>query len=135
MSEAKAGPTDTKIEDLAERLAPGHFFISLALGILGTGATAWFNIRNAAREAVTEEKFLGELAARVRPSCVFDQRGAIVIDSGAGKLFESIDAKSIKEAYGFEIKIKFNKHVATEPILGDMNVLLYPEVVKRGPMH
>ncbi|MGA2180393.1 MAG: hypothetical protein ABSH15_12525 [Verrucomicrobiota bacterium] len=60
----------------------------LALVIIVSGAIVW--IRISAQNAVLDEKFLATLAARVRPTCIFDSRGAVEADFGASDYIEDI---------------------------------------------
>jgi len=128
-------PADRVVRQLADRLSPWQLVIGFLIGVMCAGVTMWFNIRSAARDAVTEDKFLGELAAQVRPSCIFDSKEAVLADFGANDLIESIKVKEAPQIYGFEITIRFKKHLANEPIINGLNVNLYPESVTRGSMN
>lgn len=126
-------PADPVVRKWSDWINPWQTLIGVVLGLVaGVGGT-WLNIRSAARDAVTEEKFLSELAARVRPACIFDSKGAILSDVGASEMIESIAVKNVPQEYGFEITIKFKKRLINEPIVTGLSVNLFPERVTRGP--
>jgi hypothetical protein len=106
----------TAAQKWTDRIKPWHFLATLILGLIGGGLTMWFNIRSAAREAVTEEKFLGELAAKVRPSCIFDFQGAILSELGTAEYIGPISIQREAE-HMFHIKIKGKKHLRFQPLV------------------
>jgi hypothetical protein len=63
-----------------DRVGPLQGLITLILLVAGVmyGAAAW--IHKTAQDAVLDEKFLATLAARVRPTCIFNSQGAIEAD-------------------------------------------------------
>jgi hypothetical protein len=125
-------PADPAVKKWSDWINPWQTLIGVVLGLVtGVGGT-WLNIRSAARDAVTEEKFLAELAARVRPTCIFDGNGAILSDLGASEMIESIAVKHVPQDYGFSITIKFKRRLVNEPIVTGLSVNLFPEQVTRG---
>lgn len=126
-------PADPTVRKLADWLSSWQLLVGVIIGLAtGVGAT-WLNIRSAARDAVTDERFLGSLAEKVRPTCIFDSKGAILSDVGASDLIDSISVKHVPENYGFEVVIKFKKRLVNEPIVSGLSVNLFPETVTRGP--
>src|SRR5713226_9020333 len=71
------------------------FMLGLVLGIYST--VVW--IRTSARSAVLDEKFLTTLAARVRPSCIFNSREAIEADFGAREYIDDIRVIAVPESF------------------------------------
>lgn len=101
---------------------------TIVLGVYG--AEAW--VRTLAQSAVLEEKFLATLAARVRPVCIFDSRGAIDADLGAGEYVQDIQVTAAPQLYGFEILVKCKRHLAYPPLVSAVNVDLFAQSVTRG---
>jgi hypothetical protein len=97
------------------------------------GAGLWIDSR--ARDAVLDERFLRDLAGKIRPSCTFDSAGVILSDAGASELIESIKVKNRPQVFGYEVAVQFKKHIANEPLLSGVNINLLPETVTRGPSH
>jgi hypothetical protein len=97
------------------------------------GVNEW--VRNLARNSVLDEKFLATLAARVRPTCIFNSHAAIEAALGAGEYIEDIHVTPAPQVYGFEIVIKAKRHLAYAPLVSGVNVDLYPKTVTRGKLH
>ncbi len=97
------------------------------------GAAAW--VHSSARNAVLDEKFLATLAARVRPTCIFNSSGAIEADLGAGEYIEDIRVIPAPQIYGFEILVKARRHLAYAPLVSGVNVDLLPQTATRGRLH
>lgn len=120
---------------IKEYVEPWSFVIGLGIGIVvGFGSTlAW--VRSSAQSAVLDEKFLGTLASHVRPTCIFDSRGTIEADLGAGEYIEDIRVKPIPQSYGFEVTIKAKRHLAYAPLVTGVDADLFPESAVRGKLH
>ena len=131
----KPDPTTSKAKKWIERVEPWHWLagsmIAVVLGIYGAIAF----VRSEAQNAVLNEKFLATLAARVRPSCIFDSRGAIEADQGASEYVEDIQVVPAPQVYGFEITIKAKRHLAYAPLVSGLDVGLFPQTVTRGKLH
>ena len=82
-----------------------------------------------------DEKFLGTLAARIRPSCIFNSRGAIEADFGAGDYIDGITVVPQPKVYGYSITIKAKRHLAYAPLVTGIDVGLLPQSAIRGTMH
>ena len=131
----KPDPTTSKAKKWIERVEPWHWLagsiIAVVLGIYGVIAF----VRSEAQNAVLNEKFLATLAARVRPSCIFDSRGAIEADLGAGDYVEDIQVIPVPQIFGFEIVIKTKRHLAYAPLVTGIDVNLFPQTLTRRKLH
>lgn len=69
--------------------------LGVAAGIVAAVVAGFYGIVSFVDSRVdkrlTEDETLKKIAALVRPSCVFDQSGSILYDSGAMQLIEEID--------------------------------------------
>src|SRR5437867_8909394 len=124
-----------KLKTYLKLIEPWHVLVTLIVFIVGGifAANAW--VRKVSHDAVLEEKFLSTLAARVRPACIFDSRGAIEADFGAMEYLDDIRVIPAPQIYGFEIAIKAKRHLAYAPLVSGVNVNLYPQTVTRARMH
>jgi hypothetical protein len=124
-----------KIRGLLKRIEPWHVLATLVIGALAglAGASTW--VRSSAQNAVLEEKFLATLAARVRPTCIFNSQGAIETDLGAGEYIEDIRVTRVPQIYGFEVQIKAKRHLAYAPLVSGIDVDLLPQSATRGKLH
>ena len=118
-----------------DEIEPWKILISLVIGIATGvfGTAAW--IRSSAQNAVLDERFLPSLAARVRPTCIFNVRGSIEADFGAGEYIDDIRVTPVTNIYGFEIQIKAKRHLAYAPLVVGIDAGLYPIKTTRGKMH
>jgi hypothetical protein len=113
--------------------------LAAVLGVLAViggaiyGVPAW--VHKEAQNAVLNEKFLGTLAARIRPTCVFDSRGAIEADLGAMEYLEDIRVTPAPQVYGFEVVVKANRHLAYAPLVTGISADLFPQSATRGRLH
>jgi len=82
-------------------------------------------ITTAARNAVLNERFLGELAKQVRPTCVFNSKGVIETDLGTADYLEKIRLKFAPAVYGIEIMLDCKKHLAYAPLVTCLNADLF----------
>jgi hypothetical protein len=125
----------TLIGKFLERISPLQGLIALIVLLAGLiyGATAW--IQKTARDAVLDEKFLATLAARVRPACIFDSRGAVEADLGAGEYIEDIQVKPAPAVYGYEVIIKAKRHLAYAPLITGIDTDMLPQTATRGKMY
>jgi len=88
-------------------------------------------ITTAARNAVLNERFLGELAKQVRPTCVFNSKGVIETDLGTADYLEKIRLKFAPAVYGIEIMLDCKKHLAYAPLVTCLNADLFTVTVDR----
>jgi len=116
-------------------IQPWQALIAIIVAVVGGiwGARAW--VHNAAQSAVLEERFLGTLASRVRPACVFDSNGAIEADLGAGDYIESIRVTPVPKIYGFEIQLRVKRHLAYAPLIVGIDADLFEQSAMRGKLH
>lgn|GEM_PF-5590922 len=126
------------LQKMAIIIGPWKLVVGLlcaVVGLIGALVAQRLTIQSAAKQAVTEGKFLGELAAMVRPGCIFDGKGVIkpADNFGAAELIDSIDVKPIPGVGGFKITLKFKKHLRNEPIVTGLNVNVFQEQVEQGP--
>jgi hypothetical protein len=114
-----------KLKALLKRTEPWQAIVAIILGIVGAmyGAMAW--VRTSAQNVVLEEKFLGTFAARIRPVCIFDSRGTMLADLGAGEYVQDIQVTPVPKIYGFEVVINAKRHLAYAPLVSAMNVDLF----------
>jgi len=104
-----------------------------AIWLVGYGFIQFVDSR--ARHAVTDEKFLTEIALKIRPTCVFNSRNSVLAESGTEGYLSGIDVKPLPEKYGFRISLGFNKHLQNEPILTCIDANINVEKAERGQMH
>jgi hypothetical protein len=104
-------------------------------GLIGAiaGFTAW--VHYSAQQAVLDEKFLATLAARVRPTCIFNSRGAIEADLGADQYIDDIQVIPAPSIYGYEIIIKTKQYLAYPPLITGLDADLFPQTATRGKMY
>jgi hypothetical protein len=123
------------IKLLLKRIEPWQVLaalvVSIGLGLLS--AKAW--VHSEAKDAVLDEKFLATLSARVRPTCIFNSRGAIEADAGAAEYIEDIRVIQAPQIYGYEVVIKAKRHLAYPPMVSGLDVALFPQSETRGKMH
>jgi hypothetical protein len=82
---------------------------------------------------VRSDAFLKKLADAVRPSCVFDQQGAILVDMGAMKFIDSIDVAPLPENdLPPKIVIHPNRYLANAPILTTLDPFSISVSTERG---
>jgi hypothetical protein len=119
---------------LKRLLRRAELWLGLA-GLIGViyGLGAW--IHRSAQSAVLEEKFLATLAARIRPACIFNSRGAIEADFGAGDYIDGIEVVPQPKVYGYSITIKAKRHLAYAPLVTGIDIGLLPQSAIRGKMH
>jgi hypothetical protein len=131
----KAAFWHRKLKTVKEYVEPWSFVVGLTIGVgLGiSGMVAW--IRTSAQSAVMDEKFLGTLAAHVRPTCIFDSHGTIEADLGAGEYIEDIRVTPTPENYGFEVVIRAKRHLAYAPLVTGVDANLFPDSATRGKLH
>ena len=124
-----------KLKTLLKQIEPWHVLLTLLVFVIGgiLAANAW--VQKVAHDAVLEERFLATLAARVRPVCIFDSRGAIEADLGAMEYIEDIHVIPAPQIYGFEVVIKAKRHLAYAPLVTGLDLDLYPQTATRGKMH
>ena len=121
---------DVVVRKWADWLGPWQLVIGLLFGVIFGGVTMWFNIRSAARDAVTDEKFLGELAAKVRPSCVFNFQGAIMTEVGSAEYIGPINVRREGESV-FVIQVKGKKHLNYPPLVECISYQMHTEEAVR----
>ena len=116
-----------------------EFVAGLLIAGIGTvvGLCLWFDARvtNAARDAVLSERFLGELAKEVRPTCVFNSKGIIETDLGTADYLERIRVNLAPPAYAVEIVLDCKKHLAYAPLVACLNADLFAIQVERLAPH
>jgi hypothetical protein len=89
---------------------------------------------------LTDETTLRRVASMVRPSCIFDEKGSVIFDSGAMQAVESINLQFTDKKDEFLSKlpriitVKFNKHLAYPPILSVLDSYEVYVGEERGPM-
>ena len=109
------------------------FFTGLAAiigAIYGFGAYIDWRVE----KHVSSDLFLKRLADVVRPSCVFDQQGAILVDMGAMNFIDSIDVAPLPE-YDLPPKIVVHpkRYLANAPILTTLDPFSISVSAERGP--
>lgn len=124
-----------KLRAYLKKIAPWHGLAVLIGFMAGAiwGAKAW--VERTAHNAVLDEQFLTTLAARVRPVCIFDNRGAIEADLGAMEYIEDIRVIPDPQVYGFQVVIEAKRHLAYAPLVTGLDLDLYPQTATRGPRH
>lgn len=106
---------------------------AVLIGICSGIITTFGFIRGWAQSAVQNEKFLGTLAAQVRPTCIFDSRGTLLNQFGTEDYISNILVTPIPKDYGFEIKVNGKKHLDNAPIVTGLNVGLYEAQAEPTP--
>ena len=85
--------------DLIKTVKSNPFFAFVGAIAAVVVAVYGFNVYVDSRveKAVMDETFLRKLSARVRPYCIFNEKGAILVDGGAMDFLDSIDAGKIPD--------------------------------------
>ena len=124
-----------KLKGFLKQIEPWQVLLALVATIVGTilGAHAW--VRNVAQDAILDEKFLSTLAARVRPTCIFDSRGAIETDLGVSDYIQDLKVTANPTNYTFTIEVEAKRHLAYPPLITAVDVDLYTVSATRGKMH
>lgn len=82
---------------------------------------------------IRDSDFLRGLASSLRPSAMFDESGAILVDQGGMALMESIEVShSISEKVPSRITIRPNRHLAYAPLVQTLENELVQFSVHRG---
>ena len=88
---------------------------------------------------ITDDDTLSKIASLVRPSCIFDERGSILYDSGAMQYIESLTlegAKTEKEklenALPLKITLRPKKFLKDAPILSAVDAYTLTVKVEQG---
>ena len=88
-------------------------------------------IANKARETVLEERFLGELAGRVRPQCVFNMKGATVAETASLSDYVAVPITVRQDGSLFIVTVRSKKLLRFQPLVTCIN---YPmHTVKATP--
>ena len=124
-----------KLNTFLKQIEPWHVLLTLVLFVIGGILTAHAWVQDIARDAVLDEKFLSTLAARVRPVCIFDSRGAIEADLGAMEYIDDIHVIPAPQIYGYEVVIKAKRHLAYAPLVTGLDLDLFPQSATRGRLH
>ena len=67
---------------------------------------------------IRDDGFLRKLASALRPSVIFDHKGAILVDQGAMHFIESIDVEPDKnDLYPKQIVVHSKQHLSYAPLL------------------
>lgn len=104
-----------------------------ALVVVIYGAVWW--VHKSAQDAVLDEKFLATLAARIRPSCIFDSNGSVEADFGASEYIKDIIVTPQPKSYGYSITIKGKRPMVSAPLITGIDVSMMPQSATRGKMH
>lgn len=124
-----------KLKKFLKLIEPWHVLVTLIVLVVGgiLGANAW--VRSVAQDSVLEEKFLARLAEHVRPTCIFNSRGAIEANLGAEEYIEDVRVTPAPQVFGFEVVVRAKRHLAYAPLVAGLDVALFPQTVTRGRLH
>lgn len=82
---------------------------------------------------VHTDEFLRKLSDTVRPSCIFDQKGAILIDMGAMAHIENIQiSPSQNNNFPDKIIVRPNRYLSHAPLLSTIDPFIMNVSVERG---
>jgi hypothetical protein len=125
MAERKKSTT-WRLESWLEKIKPWHTLAGLIASIIGAVlfAKAW--VETTARNAVSNEKTLKDLAARIRPTCFFDSHGTIDTDLGAMAYLNG-PLILTKKGEGFEVHIPLKEHLGNAPLLTATDTALFQQ--------
>lgn len=106
--------------------------IAGAGALIGTiyGFTAFIDSR--IERVVTTDAFLSKVASRVRPSCIFNQKGSILADMGAMAVIENISLTNYSGALPTIIIVTPNRYLANAPILSTIDPFTLTVTEERG---
>ena len=123
------------INAIRDSIEPWYKFAAIVIGVVSAlyAATIW--VQNTAQKAVLNEKFLATLATQVRPTCIFDSRGAIEADLGASEYIEEILVRPAGPIYGYEVLIKAKRHLVYAPLITGLDTDMLPQSATRGKMY
>jgi hypothetical protein len=109
------------------------FFLALA-AIIGAIYAFGAYIDWRVEKHVGSDAFLKRLAGVVRPSCVFDQQGAILVDMGAMNFIDSIEVAPLPEGdLPPKIVIHAKRYLANAPMLTTLDPFSMSVSAERGP--
>jgi hypothetical protein len=115
----------------------GGLIIAVFMGlaaVIGTIYGFGVYIYSRVERHVSSDAFLKRLADAIRPSCVFDQQGAILVDMGAMKFIDSIDVAPLPENdLPPKIVIHPRRYLANAPILTTLDPFVMSVSAERGP--
>lgn len=114
---------------------PWKKFAALVVAIWVVGYNAIVFIQTKAQEAVLNEKFLANLATRVRPTCVFNSRGSVEAAAGFEDYVADINVAPLPVKFGFQITVKAKKHLHYEPLVTCLDGNLHLSKSERGRLH
>jgi hypothetical protein len=82
---------------------------------------------------VHTDEFLKKLSDNVRPSCIFDQKGAIIVDMGAMSHIENIEVSPTpKNEFPGRIIVHPNRYFSHAPLLSTIDPFIMNVSVERG---
>ena len=114
----------------------GQSFAVFASLVLVIGAIYGFGVYIDSRveQYVRSDAFLKRLSDAVRPSCVFDQQGAILVDMGAMNFIDGIDVAPLPEHdLPPKMVVHPKRYLANAPILGTLDPFSMSVSAERGP--
>ena len=113
-----------KVRKLQVTVEPWQWLVATILVVVSGyfGFQAW--IRSVATDAVLNEKFLGELAAKVRPSCVFDFNGSILAEVGTQDYVSRIRVET-NGGWSYFVFVDCKRHLNYPPIIQYLNKPLH----------
>ena len=113
--------------------------IVLAVVFIGAfnGLTYWIDSR--IKAVVTDEAYVRRVAAEIRPSVVFDNKGSIIADQGAMRYLDNIEIAEYVGPNGdcgtnfpLRIIVSPKQHLAYAPILTCLDGVMLQIDVERG---
>lgn len=114
---------------------PWPWLSGVFIGCVSTALAAWAFASDIARKAVLNEKFLGELATKVRPTSVFNTKQTIEYDAATADYVSEIHVVPVPDKYGYEITVVAKRHLAYPPLVNSIDANLYPTKINRGEKH
>src|SRR5258706_11091856 len=124
-----------KLRKWLEQIEPWQKSIATLAAIIAIVYSLQTWIHSSAQKAVLDERFLTTLAARIRPVYLFDSRGTIEADLGAGDYIDQIQIRPTPKNYGFEIIITPKRHLIYAPLVSAVDVDLFAHTSQRGNKH
>lgn len=108
--------------------------VAIVVGVYG----AVTFIDNRIDKKLAEASTLRKVAELVRPSCIFDERGSILFDSGAMQTIEEIKVEDIgKEQTGgklpFRVIVRPKRLLTHAPLISVLDTFSVDIAVERGP--
>jgi len=83
----------------------------------------------------SSDEYLAKVSARVRPSCIFNNKGSILVDMGAMALIEDISLTNYCDTLPSTIIIRPRRHLQNAPVITTIDPFTLLLTESRGNKH